>query len=148
MKFSVEIETDSHTFESPSGVCPSPSPLQWNIEVEVKQKAVQQPTPQPRGDLPAPQTQARGVQPAPHGAISISQKRSVVLDTKAAGASDILRKLSAMSARGRKVSRQGEWIILSERVGVLTSQNGVQQVRERRVKLGSTDFDKLVELGY
>ena len=40
MKFSVEVETESHLFENVPGVM-KPSPLQWDIQVEVVQKAVE-----------------------------------------------------------------------------------------------------------
>ena len=47
-----------------------------------------------------------------------------------------------------QVSRQGDWLVFTEKVGVLTTQNGTQQVTEKRVKMGTDDLEKLVELGY
>ena len=47
-----------------------------------------------------------------------------------------------------QVSRQGDWLVFTEKVGVLTTQAGTQQVQERRVRVGSDDLEKLVELGY
>merc|ERR1711942_562989 len=54
----------------------------------------------------------------------------------------------AMRKKSRKVSRQGDYVVFTDRKGVLTTQNGTQQIVERRVKLGSHDLEKLVELGY
>ena len=43
MKFSVEVETESHLYENVPGVIKEkPSPLQWDIQVEVVQKAVEE----------------------------------------------------------------------------------------------------------
>ena len=47
-----------------------------------------------------------------------------------------------------QVSRQGDWLVFTEKVGVLTTQAGTQQVQEKRVRVGSDDLEKLVELGY
>ena len=47
-----------------------------------------------------------------------------------------------------QVSRQGDWLVFTEKVGVLTTQAGTQQVQERRVRVGSDDLEKLVDLGY
>ena len=43
MKFSVEVETESHLFENvPVMMKEKPSPLHWDIQVEVVQKAVEE----------------------------------------------------------------------------------------------------------
>ena len=47
-----------------------------------------------------------------------------------------------------QVSRQGDWLVFTEKVGVLTTQAGTQRVQEKRVRVGSDDLEKLVELGY
>ena len=38
--------------------------------------------------------------------------------------------------------------MITDRAGVLTTQAGTQQIREKRVRVGTEDLDKLVELGY
>ena len=65
-----------------------------------------------------------------------------------------------------QVSRQGEWLVFTEKFGLLTTQNGTQQVEkyvfcnilsliitafqefENRVKLDYGDYQKLLDLGY
>merc|ERR1711970_545936 len=86
-------------------------------------------------------TSSRNVQ------INVGSKRSVVAVSASSLADE--RKLSKlMNPRGRKVTRQGDWLVFTEKVGILTSQNGVQQVREERVKINSEDLDRLVGLGF
>ena len=38
--------------------------------------------------------------------------------------------------------------MFTDKVGVLTTQNGTQQITEKRVKVGSDDLEKLVDNGY
>merc|ERR1711971_319154 len=86
-------------------------------------------------------TSSRNVQ------INVGSKRSVV--TVSANSLADERKLSKlMNPRGRKVTRQGDWLVFTEKVGILTSQNGVQQVREERVRINSEDLGRLVSLGF
>ena len=86
-------------------------------------------------------TSSRNVQ------INVGSKRSVVAVSANSLAEE--RKLSKlMNPRGRKVTRQGDWLVFTEKVGILTSQNGVQQVREERVKINSEDLARLVGLGF
>merc|ERR1712172_338598 len=86
-------------------------------------------------------TSSRNVQ------INVGSKRSVV--TVSANSLADERKLSnLMNPRGRKVTRQGAWLVFTEKVGILTSQNGVQQVREERVRINSEDLGRLVSLGF
>ena len=86
-------------------------------------------------------TSSRNVQ------INVGSKRSVVAVSASSLADE--RKLSKlMNPRGRKVTRQGDWLVFTEKVGILTSQNGVQQVREERVKINSEDLNRLVSLGF
>jgi len=167
MKFSVAVETESRLFHSPAEENTSPNPLNWNIQVLVDQQEFA-PLPVNGGSniksslAPISEvdgansvtgkrvsvSQAMGDRSRKESHITINKKKSVApMDMRTTPEDDILRKLS-LAARGRKVSRQGEWIILQEKVGVITSQNGVQQVREKRVKLGSSDLEKLIELGY
>jgi len=167
MKFSVAVETESKLFHSPAEGNTSPNPLNWNIQVLVDQQEFA-PLPVNGGSTLksslAPISEVDGANSVTGKRVSVSQgmgdrsrkeshitinkKKSVApMDMRTTPEDDILRKLS-LAARGRKVSRQGEWIILQEKVGVITSQNGVQQVREKRVKLGSSDLEKLIELGY
>ena len=43
MKFSVEVETESHLYDSiPDGMKETPTSLQWDIQVKVEQKAAEQ----------------------------------------------------------------------------------------------------------
>ena len=43
MKFSVEVETESHLYDSiPDGMKETPTSLQWDIQVKVEQKASEQ----------------------------------------------------------------------------------------------------------
>ena len=56
--------------------------------------------------------------------------------------------LNSLTVCVLQVSRQGDWLVFTEKVGILTSQNGVQQVREERVKINSEDLDRLVGLGF
>merc|ERR1719167_543730 len=44
----------------------------------------------------------------------------------------------AMRKRSRKVSREGDFLLLVEKNGLLTTQSGVQEVHERRVRLGGS----------
>merc|ERR1712203_1311905 len=73
-----------------------------------------------------------------------SKKKSVV----AVSANSMAEERKLRNPRGRKVTRQGDWLVFTEKVGILTSQNGVQQVREERVKINSEDLDRLVGLGF
>ena len=56
--------------------------------------------------------------------------------------------IATITNKSLQVSRHGDYVIFTDRQGVLTTQNGTQQIVERRVKLGSHDLEKLVELGY
>merc|ERR1712001_768401 len=76
-----------------------------------------------------------------------SKKKSVVAVSANSMAEE--RKLSKlMNPRGRKVTRQGDWLVFTEKVGILTSQNGVQQVHEERVRINAEDLGRLVSLGF
>ena len=59
------------------------------------------------------------------------------------------RKMSWITnMKGRKVTRQGDFVVITEKVGLVTSQSGVQLVREERVHINSEDYDRLVKLGF
>ena len=47
-----------------------------------------------------------------------------------------------------QVSREGDFLVFVEKKGLLTTQNGTQQITERRVRLGGTDLNTLEELGF
>ena len=47
-----------------------------------------------------------------------------------------------------QVSREGDFLVFVEKQGLLTTQNGTQQIIERRVRLGGTDLNTLEELGF
>jgi len=40
----------------------------------------------------------------------------------------------------RKVSREGEWLVIREKTGLLTTQNGTQQIWEKRVRISEGDL--------
>ena len=48
----------------------------------------------------------------------------------------------------KQVSREGDYLVFVEKKGLLTTQNGTQQITERRVRLGGTDLNTLEELGF
>ena len=39
-----------------------------------------------------------------------------------------------------QVSRMGEWLVIQERVGLLTTQNGTQQIHEKRIRINEEDL--------
>ena len=45
----------------------------------------------------------------------------------------------------RKVSREGDYLLIQERLGVVMSQSGAQQVRERRVLIDSDEYKCVVK---
>ena len=47
-----------------------------------------------------------------------------------------------------QVSREGDFLVFVEKKGLLTTQNGTQQITERRVRLGATHLNTLEELGF
>jgi hypothetical protein len=168
MRFTVEVETESFT-PGPTRAASRAGGLAWDIEVHVEHVHVEnivdtvRLVPEPAVRLvaeprPEPAVARREAAPAsraiePQAARKPSSARSVQINggTKKAtvGRSDEDRKLSMLvNPRGRKVTRQGDWLVFTEKVGLLTSQNGVQQVREQRVKINSEDLDRLLSLGF
>ena len=176
MKFTVEVETDCRVHPAKAPARPRPA-LTWDIKVSVEEaRLISEPPPEPKkvsfsgapaprasepppihrvmesvSELPTPPAATRTVEvmnaSKKKSTITISKKQSVSTDSSAT--LDAERKLSKlMNTRGRKVTRQGDWIVFTEKVGILTSQNGVQQTREQRVKINSEDFARLTTLGF
>ena len=46
-----------------------------------------------------------------------------------------------------QVSRQGEWLVIQEKVGLLTTQNGTQQIHEKRIRINEQDLINYCEDG-
>merc|ERR1712106_664895 len=150
MKYSVEVETDSRIYQSPGGSgygtparggTPSRQ-LNWAIEVDIltgePMKVTMDKTNMERvtAEKVSKRIAARAVEEP--GAV----KRVSRMERE----EELIQR--AMRKKSRKVSRQGDWVIFTEKQGVLTTQNGTQQVTERRVKIGSHDLEKLMELGF
>merc|ERR1711892_855564 len=129
MKYSVEVETDSRVYQSPGGSgygtpangrSGTPSrQLNWAIEVDILTG-----------------------EPMQVG----MEKNNIERVSRMEREEELIQKV--MRKKSRKVSRQGDFVIFTEKQGLLTTQNGTQQITERRIKLGSHDLEKLVELGY
>merc|ERR1712226_1558948 len=129
---SVEVETNSSLYDAP--VSHNSCGLNWDIMVEVEQVEL------------LPEQEQQQLEQELRQKESESAKKS---DTSSSSSMAEERKLSKlMNPRGRKVTRMGDYLVFTERAGVLTSQNGVQQVREERVKINSEDLAKLVEMGF
>ena len=45
----------------------------------------------------------------------------------------------------RKISRDGDYLVVQERLGVLMSQTGAQQVRENRYLINSDEYKAVVK---
>lgn len=54
----------------------------------------------------------------------------------------------AMRKKSRKVSREGDFLVFVEKKGILTTQNGTQQITEKRIKLGGEEMEALEEMGF
>ena len=80
--------------------------------------------------------------------MNVGGKKSVARSESPASLEQERRLSKLLNKRGRKVTRQGDWLIFTERIGVLTSQNGVQQVKEERVRINPEDLNKLKSLGF
>merc|ERR1712130_149848 len=167
-KFSCQVETSSSVNPVQKGPAKTSAGLNWDIQVHVDQVRLvsEPPVREVENIVFAAQTTRASEPPIVENPISISSsqtskkstssrnvqinvgsKRSVVAVSASSLAEE--RKLSKlMNPRGRKVTRQGDWLVFTEKVGILTSQNGVQQVREERVKINSEDLDRLVGLGF
>merc|ERR1712062_219568 len=88
-----------------------------------------------------------------------SKKKSVAAMSSSSSMAEERKLSKLLNPRGRKVTRQGDWLvftekvgiltiiiiitiitIITEKVGILTSQNGVQQVHEERVRINAEDL--------
>merc|ERR1712106_395226 len=152
MKYSVEVETDSRVYQSPGGSgygtpangrSGTPSrQLNWAIEVDIltgepKQVSFEKNSME---RVTAEQVSKR------IAARAVNEPGAVKRVSRMERDEELIQKV--MRKKSRKVSRQGDFVIFTEKQGLLTTQNGTQQITERRIKLGSHDLEKLVELGY
>merc|ERR1712226_421628 len=142
---SVEVETNSSLYDAP--VSHNSCGLNWDIMVEVEQvELLPEQEQQQLIKQVVQQVEQQQIEQELRQKESESAKKS---DTSSSSSMAEERKLSKlMNPRGRKVTRMGDYLVFTERAGVLTSQNGVQQVREERVKINSEDLAKLVEMGF
>merc|ERR1712226_1075795 len=137
---SVEVETNSSLYDAP--VSHNSCGLNWDIMVEVEQVELlpEQEQQQLIKQVVQQVEQQQQIEQELRQKESESAKKS---DTSSSSSMAEERKLSKlMHPRGRKVTRMGDYLVITE-----TSQNGVQQVREERVKINSEDLAKLVEMG-
>eukprot|EP00088_Acartia_fossae_P064292 TRINITY_DN7908_c0_g1_i3.p1 TRINITY_DN7908_c0_g1~~TRINITY_DN7908_c0_g1_i3.p1 ORF type:complete len:165 (-),score=61.86 TRINITY_DN7908_c0_g1_i3:257-751(-) len=163
MKFSVQVETESKTYERAGTESPSPRQLNWKIKVDIHQgtslqdKENAEPVAKKVG-IVEPTPRKLSVQPSKP---SLKQeddrmKRKSVGVMEDEGAR--CRKQSrlqreeelvrmAMRKSSRKVSRQGEWLVIQEKVGLLTTQNGTQQIHEKRIRINEQDLINYCEDG-
>lgn len=103
----------------------------------------------PVAAIPRPQTPAKKTSSARAVQMNVGMKKNSVVGGRSDASLEAERKLSQlMNPKGRKVTRMGDWLVFTEKVGVVTSQNGVQQVRESRVKINAEDLDRLKGLGF
>lgn len=56
---------------------------------------------------------------------------------------EIRKKL--MRKPSRKISREGDYLVVQERLGVLMSQTGAQQVRENRYLINSDEYRSIIK---
>merc|ERR1712133_181258 len=172
MKFSVEVETNSSLYPAPGHDNQNLSALNWDIIVEVEQveQLPQQEQQQLIKEVKQVEQQQQQEQQIEQeireteGVSSVSKKTRKIstsggsiqinggpkkVETSTSSAIAEERKLSQlMNPRGRKVTRMGDYLVFTERNGILTSQNGVQQVKEERVKINAEDLARLVEMGF
>merc|ERR1712226_1375023 len=135
---SVEVETNSSLYDAP--VSHNSCGLNWDIMVEVEQVELL-PEQEQQQLIKQVVQQVEQIEQELRQKESESAKKS---DTSSSSSMAEERKLSKlMNPRGRKVTHMGDYLVFTE-----TSQNGVQQVREERVKINSEDLAKLVEMGF
>merc|ERR1711862_607764 len=133
MKYSIEVETNSRVYESPcssgygtpaNGRGTPSRQLNWAIEVDIltgepMQVSMDQTD---MGRVTAEKVSKRiaaraGSEPGPVRRMSRMERED-----------ELIQK--AMRKKSRKVSRQGDYVIFTEKQGVLTTQNGTQQIVE------------------
>eukprot|EP00090_Calanus_glacialis_P012749 TRINITY_DN2136_c0_g1_i2.p1 TRINITY_DN2136_c0_g1~~TRINITY_DN2136_c0_g1_i2.p1 ORF type:complete len:153 (-),score=49.41 TRINITY_DN2136_c0_g1_i2:150-608(-) len=152
MKYSVEVETDSCVYQSPGGSgygtptngrggTPSRQ-LNWAIEVDILTGEPMEATMDKTNmDTVTAEKVSKRI-----AARAVNEPGAVKRVSRMEREEELIQRV--MRKKSRKVSRQGEYVIFTEKQGLLTTQNGTQQIVERRIKLGSHDLEKLMELGY
>ena len=132
---------------------PARAPLPTVAEVPTASSAALQPPQPPRATeapvaaVPRPQTPVKKTSRAVQ--MNVGMKKNSVVGGRSEASLEAERKLSKlMNPKGRKVTRMGDWLVFTEKVGVVTSQNGVQQERVTRVKINEEDLDRLKGLGF
>jgi len=154
MKFSVQVETDCKTYDRAGTESPSIRQLNWNIKVDIhqalaekenvksggKKVGIVEPTPRKHSMQPK-----QGAGKENHDEERLKRKSVAEMDDTR------VRKLSKMEREeelvriairksSRKVSRQGQWLLIQEKVGLLTTQNGTQQIHEKRIRINEEDL--------
>eukprot|EP00093_Oithona_nana_P011230 11230.XXX_231132_230553_1 [CDS] Oithona nana genome sequencing. len=64
--------------------------------------------------------------------------------SKAAQEEEEVRK-KMMRKPSRKISREGDYLVIQDRLGCIMSQTGAQQVHERRVLINSDEYNYVVK---
>jgi len=153
MKFSVEVETDCKTYDRAGTESPSIRQLNWNIKVDIHQSLEQKENVKSgakKVGIVEPTPRKHSIQPKMLGKENQEEDR---LKRKSVAEMDDtrVRKLSKMEREeelvrmairksSRKVSRQGQFLIIQEKVGLLTTQNGTQQIHEKRIRINEEDL--------
>lgn len=60
---------------------------------------------------------------------------------------EIKKKLAAQRKPSRRISREGDYIVIQERAGIKTSQAGTQTITEERVLINSDEYFYLLNKG-
>jgi len=155
MKFSVEVQTDCQTYDRNRVDSPAARHLNWDIIVDIHQHSIQ--FPKEKADAQREMVTARkmGVvhsAPAlPPASSQVGKIEKQMRDTECPRKTSKLDREDelvrmAMRKASRKVSREGEWLVIREKTGLLTTQNGTQQIRETRVRINEDELSKLCEL--
>ena len=133
---------------------PARAPLATVAEVPTATSPAAPPQPPrateaPVAAVPRPQTPAKKTSSARAVQMNVGMKKNSVVGGRSEASLEAERKLSKMmNPKGRKVTRMGDFLVFTEKVGVVTSQNGVQQERVTRVKINAEDLDRLKGLGF
>jgi len=61
----------------------------------------------------------------------------------AAEEEEIRRKM--VRKPSRKISREGDYLLIQEKIGVLMSQTGAQQIKETRVLIDSDEYHHVIK---
>ena len=65
-------------------------------------------------------------------------------NSRAAQEEEELRR-KMMRKPSRKISREGDYLVIQDRLGVLMSQTGAQQVLEKRVLINSNEYNYVLK---